>query len=362
MSDSNICFTYGEGIEYALEKLSIPSDRRSSFNHDAQIIKNAFIEAMADSDPIFRKAFRGMSFARSYMDGIKIDLPEEFDMFVVIRLSCCALKPILVPNRTGFIFLSASGSLHPCVRQFGNEGRFVSRLAMRSWLFRHITAVMPRLQRIRCSRRHIYDLEYTSHDNGVGHTLLAIDHNDTRRRISFDFVPVFEFQASQWIPGLKIPKNSERNWIAVPRKYFKEHSDEQDERSFMLVVPSWEQLVLHKKQNLKDSLRLMLALRDAQEMGALVIYFLKIIYLYKVQGNSINWNQAPGRILIRMLVILQHSLVGKRLPIFPNHFEKISEETRRDYIRIINRMLRQLIRCRNADCLTDDDLFDIFGV
>ncbi|KAM8710705.1 hypothetical protein ACLKA7_017345 [Drosophila subpalustris] len=356
-------FTFGEGIEYALKKIAFPENTRKTFNEDAQMLENAFINEISSYDEMFRAAFQGLSLGGSYLDGIKIDLPDEFDMHVKIQLPC-TLVPVTVPKRPGFMFLRASTGDSPCVKHFDNEGHFISRLAVQNWFRSSITAVMPQLQRIRCKDGRVYSLTYTAHGTGVAHTLLATEQRNPRRKIWFDFVPVFEFAPNEWPRDLKRPKNDGRNWFAVPRKYDKPATP--DPRSFVPCAPHWERLVLHKKQNLKDSLRLMKALRNANELSGLVSYFLKSIYLHEVEKGTTNWNQAPGRILIRMLINLLHAVRLNNLPFFlaPDHnnLDKLSDKCRREYVRILNKIVKKLIRRRDANYLTKDDLFKIFGV
>lgn len=312
MADLENSFTFGTGIEYALRELSFPDNTRATFASDAQIIENAFINEISRYDPMFRDAFDGLSVGGSYFDDIRIKLPDEFDMHVKIRLNC-DLEPITAPDHPGFIFLRASNGRSNCVRRFDNEGFFVNRLSVQTWFRDNISHVMPDLQSIRCDQGRVYSLKYTAHGYGVAHTLVATERRNSRRKISFDFVPVFEFSADEWPRGLAKPPNAGLNWFAVPSKYRGEPEEEQDPRSFILCAPYWERLVLEKKQNLKDSLRLMKGLRNTNEMPGLVSYFLKSVYLNNVKSNNVNWNQAPGRILIRVSYSIIFVLSIKKL-------------------------------------------------
>ncbi|XP_034111651.1 cyclic GMP-AMP synthase-like receptor [Drosophila albomicans] len=361
-SNRDSCFTFGEGIEYVLSALSFPDNTKATFNADAQIIENTVVNAMASYDPLFRTAFKGLSLGGSYLDGIRIGLPDEFDMHVKTELNC-SLTP--VSARPGFIFLRADGKDHHCIKHVDGEGFFVDRLAVQSWFRDNITAVMPKLQNIRCSDGRAYSMEYTAHGYGVAHTMLATEHRNHRRQISFDFVPVFVFEPNQWPRDQRKYPKGNREWFAVPRKYF-DKPEAQDPRSFILCAPFWERLVLHKKQNLKDSLRLMKALRNANEMSGLVSYHLKSIYLNAADEKLVTWNQAPGRILIRMMVNLLHAVRLNNLPFYlaPDHnnLDKLSEKQRQEYVRILNKIVNKLIRRRDANYLTGEDLYQLFGV
>ncbi|XP_023161025.2 uncharacterized protein LOC111592833 [Drosophila hydei] len=361
-SDSESCFTFGEGIQYALEQIAFPENARRTYCHDAQVIENAFITAIADYDPLFRKAFGGLSLGGSCLDGIRIHLPDEFDMHVKIRLPI-DLQPVLVPDQPGYIFLRASRCKHPCVAQYRGEGYFINRQAVQKWIRQSIEAIMPRLQAIRCTRRRVYSMEYQAKGSVVAHTLLATERRNPSRQISFDFVPVFEFEATEWPRGLQKPRNGGRSWFAVPRKYA---NKPEDSRSFIFCAPHWERLELHDRQNLKDSLRLMKALRNANQMPGLYSYLLKSIYLDELRKNSTQWDQAPGQILIHMLGKLRQGLAKKHVPFFlvPDHnnLDKLEPEMITDYYRSISRTLNTLNQRLNANYLTNEDLHDIFGI
>ncbi|KAH8406903.1 hypothetical protein KR222_010777 [Zaprionus bogoriensis] len=287
-------------------------------------------------------------------------------MHVKLQLDA-VLLPQDAPARPGFVFLRASNGDSPCVRYFEGQGYYVNRLSMQTWLRDSIKQVMPELQRIRCEQGRVYRLEYTAHGYAVAHTLVASERSDPRRKISFDFVPVFEFAASQWPRGMARPRyiDASGQWFAVPRRYH-DKPELQDARSFIVCAPRWERLALHKRQNLKDSLRAMKALRNANEMPGLVSYHLKSVYLDELEHGQVNWNQAPGRILIRMLIQLLHCLRLNKLPFFlapqHNNLDKLSAGARREYVRILNKNIDKLIRRRDADYLTHQDLYKFFGV
>ncbi|SPP77219.1 Hypothetical predicted protein [Drosophila guanche] len=76
---------------------------------------------------------------------------------------------------------------------------------------------MEELQNIRCGDHRTYALKYMGHGYGVAHTIMAACRGDRKRRIYFDFVPAFEFQAHEWPQGLTQHKHQQRTWFAIPR-------------------------------------------------------------------------------------------------------------------------------------------------
>lgn len=67
-----------------------------------------------------------------------------------------------------------------------------------------------------------------------------------------------------------------------------------------------------------------------------------------------------------MLINLLHAVRLDNLLFYlaPDHnnLDALSNKNRREYVRILNRIVGKLIRRRDADYLTGDDLYKIFGV
>lgn len=67
-----------------------------------------------------------------------------------------------------------------------------------------------------------------------------------------------------------------------------------------------------------------------------------------------------------MLIYLLHCVRLNNLPFYlaPDHnnLDTLSDRQRREYVRILNKNVNKLIRRRNGDYLTHEDLFNFFGV
>lgn len=288
-------FTFGEGIEFVLEQISIDPEDRQTFKEDAEKIENKFVRAISYRDPFFAWAFRGLSLTGSNLDQAKIHLPDEFDMLTKVTLPC-KINPVPVAGHPSYIRLQASGGNVPIhLTDRLGDNYFINRRKVQSWFRENINAVIPRLNPIRCGGGRFYELSNRTGGH-VAHTIKARCLSDPGRKISFDFVPAFEFLASEWPLVFPQHPNEDRTWYAVPRKIRSQIGE--DPLSFIVCAPHWERMVLKKKQNLKDALRLMKALRDANDMPILFSYAIKSVFLNL--GRRINWNQSPGRILIRV--------------------------------------------------------------
>ncbi|KAH8375208.1 hypothetical protein KR200_006693, partial [Drosophila serrata] len=291
-------FTFGEGIEFVLKQISISPEDRLSFQEDAQQIENEFVRAICRRDPFFARAFRGLCLTGSNLNRVKINLPDEFDMLTKIALPC-DIQPVPVAGHSGYIHLQVGGDdipLHLTDRL--GEYYYINRRKVQTWFRENINAVIPHLNYIRCAGGRIYELSNQTGGH-VAHTIKARCLTHPGRKISFDFVPAFEFLASEWPKAFRNQRlfpNKGRSWYAVPRKI--SSSIAEDPLTFIVCAPHWEKMGLEKKQHLKDALRLMKALR--METKILFSYAIKSLFLNATSQKSINWNQSPGRILIRV--------------------------------------------------------------
>ncbi|KAH8305823.1 hypothetical protein KR059_011741 [Drosophila kikkawai] len=275
----------------------------------------------------------------------------------------CGMQPVPVAGNPGYVHLRVDGDnvpLHLTDRL--GDLYYINRRKVQSWFRENINAVIPQLNHIRCSGGRSFELSNRSGGH-VAHTIKARCLSQPGRNISFDFVPAFEFMASEW-PGA-FPKYSHKDlsWYAVPRKI--RSSIGEDPLSFIVCAPHWERMGLEKKQNLKDALRLMKALREGNDMHMLFSYAIKSVFLNATSQKRINWNQSPGRILIRAVDSMAMFLRKGFLPFYlapdANLFEDLPEDQARSYIRILRRIFRRLTKCRDRNCMTTEDIQIIFG-
>uniref|UniRef100_A0A6P4FN92 Uncharacterized protein LOC108052901 n=1 Tax=Drosophila rhopaloa TaxID=1041015 RepID=A0A6P4FN92_DRORH len=355
---------FGEAIELVLEWISIEPKDRQTFKEDAQQIENEFIRAISRQDPFFASAFRGFALTGSNLDDVKINLPDEFDMLTTVQMPC-EVKPIPLKGHPSYVSLRVSGAHipHHLVNREGEE-YYISRRKVQSWFRDNINEVIPELYNIQCGGGRSYELRNISGGH-VAHTIKATCLSDPGRKICFDFVSAFKFSAREWPRVFPQHRDGDRSWYAVPCK-IRSHNAVDDPLSFIVCAPYWERMVLSKKQNLKDGFRLMKALRDANDMPKIFSYTIKSVFLNAANRKKINWNQSPGQILIRAVDLMVMFLRRGFLPFYlvpdASVLEGISVDERRDYASRLRRILRRLIKCRNRNCMTPDDMQFIFGM
>jgi len=263
----------------------------------------------------------------SYLDRVKLKTPDEFDLHMKLKFPFQ-----ITPERdeNGFVFLYAPGGNHSTIV----SGGYICRQDLQGWLRGIFKKVFSPTLCLRSSRtRNTYTVSYTLEGHGCAHSIEAKCGN---RIISFDLVPAFEFKNSQWPladPPVSYQVRSEHPWFAIPQK----KSRSSDDRTFLVCAPHWEREVMKGSYNMKNVLRLMKGLRDANctDFPHLSSYMLKTVLLHELR--SVNWQRDEGPLLVEMWGKLLLRLNAGRLDFFladgHNIFDRLNE--------------RELSICRN---------------
>ncbi|KAH8406876.1 hypothetical protein KR222_009633, partial [Zaprionus bogoriensis] len=306
-------------LNNVVQQLVIKDEDRAPYTSDAQKICNELMEDLQKADAHFRQAFNGLSLTGNYLDRVKLKTPDEFDMHIKLKFPF-QVTPERDYQRDGFVFLSVPyGTRHPAVK-----GSYIDRGEMQSWLRDAFKSVFRSYTRLSVNNRK-YDLEYEQCGYGCAHTIVA---KSPSRCISFDFVPVFEYTSDQWplpAPPVSSAVRSAYSWFAVPQQ-----KAPRDERTFMVCAPHWEREMLSGKQNLKNVLRLMKAMRDVQEMNHLSSYMLKTVILLELESTPNSyWHQDLATLLLAMWGKLAKRLQQRNLPFYLakgcNHLDRLSK-------------------------------------
>lgn len=237
------------------------------------------------------------------MDRLKIDLPDEFDINLVLSLPF-KLKPEALSDLKGFLKLKAIDPSGYFKDEIVNKEGYIDRFLLQAWFRKVITKIIPNEGIDINVESRTYHVEYPSHERGlsVAHTLVATCGK--KRKISFDFVPSFEFSYEE-CPTHLAPKLEQinKNWFAVPRGQKK---SVHNQYSFILAAPHLEREAMKDKKNLKNALRLMKALRDANNMTYLPSYVLKAVFMYELKKEPSNefWQKPIGELFIIVCITL----------------------------------------------------------
>ncbi|XP_034657269.1 uncharacterized protein LOC117894374 [Drosophila subobscura] len=299
--------TFGAELQSILEELLISDDDRSEYTRDAVELQNFVIEELKEADINFRKAFDGLSLTGSYLDGVKLKTPDEFDLHMKLKFPF-PITP--TKDEKGFVFLYANGSNHSIVTD-----NYINRKELQDWLRDAFDKVFDSELSVLCKSGEEYELMYTAKGTGCAHTIEAEGKN---RNISFDFVPAFEFAWAQWPLDKTCIYNSRKKklmyfpWFAVPQ--YKQGT--WDDRIFMVCVPHWERQLTMDLHNFKNVLRLMKGLRDAHatDFPKLSSYMLKTVLLHKL--GRVDWRTNLGTLFMKMWTFLVVHLQEGRLDFY----------------------------------------------
>ncbi|KAH8239079.1 hypothetical protein KR032_000465 [Drosophila birchii] len=294
--------SFAGNLQEVLEKLLISDKDRAVFTKDAEEIQNFVIEELKKVDETFREVFNGLSLGGDYLDRVKLNTPDEFDMHMKLKFP---LNISPERDQSAFIFLNAPFIVASCGR--------IHRLKLQSWLRDAFHKVFHPVCSFTSSSRQTYRLSYTLEGYGCAHTIEAVGAS---RTIKFDLVPAFEFTGAQWpLPNPPVTDKVRREWpwFGIPQTRPKRTKGT---TTFMAIAPHWEREMMKNTDNLKNILRLMKGLRDAhaQKLPHLSSYMLKTVLLHQIE--KVDWQRDLGTLLVEMWCCLVEHLQTGRLPYY----------------------------------------------
>nr|XP_017011883.2 uncharacterized protein LOC108067387 [Drosophila takahashii] len=295
--------SFAEHTQTILEKLLISDKDRAVYTKDAEEIQNYVIDELKRVDDKFRQVFDGLSLGGSYLDRVKLNVPDEFDLHMKLKFPFdITPKPI----GSGFVYLEGE------LIAMGVSSQRVHRIKLQEWLRDAFHKVFKSTQTVTSTSGQVYNLRYTLEGYGCAHTIVA----SGSRSISFDFVPAIEFTGSQWplaAPPVSAEVREKWPWFAIPQQ---RKGKNKSKTSFMVCAPHWEREMMKDAGNLKNVLRLMKGLRDAHagQLPHLSSYMLKTVLLHRIE--TVDWQQDLGTLLMEMWSHLVDHLRAGRLEFF----------------------------------------------
>ncbi|XP_016969041.1 uncharacterized protein LOC108037088 [Drosophila rhopaloa] len=295
--------SFANELQTILEKLLISDKTRSEYTKDAEEIQNYVVKELKRVDDTFRDVFDGLSLGGSYLDRVKLNVPDEFDLHMKLKFPF-DITPESTSINDAFIYLKGTLIVAPCQR--------IHRLQLQDWLRGAFQKVFKSNPTVTTTSGRTFKLVYTLEGYGCAHTILAISGS---RSISFDLVPAFEFTGQQWpfgIPPVSAKVRENWPWFAIPQKMLKSKA----KTTFMVCAPHWEREIMKDSDNMKNVLRLMKGLRDAhaKKLPHLSSYMLKTVLLHRV--DTVDWQQDLGTLLVEMWSLLVDHLRNGRLEYF----------------------------------------------
>lgn len=231
------------------------------------------------------------------MDDLKIEHSDEFDIHIKIKPTA----PIYLtedPELPRCLLLKTMYYQNELTDQYKN-GFYISRIKLQDWLRKIFVRIFEQdTLSLRLSSGRIYDIVYDKKLRGyaIAHTFKATERGGQNRDISFDFVAAFEYGKKDWMSDKKYPA-PDKPWFVVP--FLMDLPSRMKEFTFNICAPHQEQELIKDKQNLKNSLRLLKAIKDHNDMWKIKSYLIKTVYLWEIEKHSdAFWNNSMGDLLI----------------------------------------------------------------
>ncbi|XP_059061412.1 cyclic GMP-AMP synthase-like receptor isoform X2 [Achroia grisella] len=300
---------------------------------------------MKEVDSYFNRYSSTAQAAGSHYDRLRIKKPDEFDMDIVIdlplnmkedRLSPGNSDVVLEPSSHGYIQLKMGTQyqmlpyrddwqIHKTLYKWKDVDNYLLRDKFSDW-FKGITdKALNKFEKNNNYTIMVVDrITYiiTTSKSGPAITL-KISDPVTDFKMSIDIVPALRFPEERWPvhsdyrdipPGCSV---GDYGWMVVP----KPASSGESSRSWRLALHNQERKLFYNTYNLRQTVRYLKKLRDAQEMNEIASYYVKTLFFWEViqqQSEERFWNQPLSKLFIIMVKKFQQALANRNIPYFWN--------------------------------------------
>ncbi|XP_041976146.1 uncharacterized protein LOC121730961 isoform X2 [Aricia agestis] len=281
----------------------------------------------------FKKYASQVTYGGSVSDGIKVGRLDEFDMDIVIRLPVSYGDGddgiIVEPDRPGFVRLKIHGfdhldkqkdweSSHKVTRDWRDTNKYLLQNKFRFWLNSVVQKALNDMDYKATVGGKTYILKYKS--SGPAYTLLVRNSpGEEAFVLDIDLVPVIRFILPRWPPGYRKPRGHRcTEWFVVPKPNKAESNAELQNRAWRLSFQDFEREMIKDCKNLKFTIRLLKKLRDAQGMKPIASYYIKTLFLWKIEetNNKRYWETKLSVLFRDMVQKLHDAIQNKNIPYF----------------------------------------------
>ncbi|KPJ15893.1 hypothetical protein RR48_09939 [Papilio machaon] len=312
------------------------------FSRAQEVFKSVFEQIkqkMGEQCNFFKKYGNQVMYGGSVYDGTKATKMDEFDMDIVIRLPINYEDIIIECDQPGFVrlkIISAFDNLdkqkeweqcHKVTRDWRDTDKYLLQNKFRSWMHGIVQKALNEMDGRATVNGTTYLMTYK--ESGPAYTLyIRNEENDEEFKLDVDLVPVIRFRLPRWPKGYRtIEKvgSSCRDWLVVPKPN-KEASGAARGRCWRLSFQDHERDLIKECHHLKKVLRLMKKLRTALKMKAIASYYIKTLFLWKVEKeNKQFWQKNLSFLFIVMLQDFHDALKQKNIPYFWNSKNNLIE-------------------------------------
>ena len=306
---------------------------------------------MKEVDLYYNRYFSAVQFAGSHFDNLRIKKPDEFDMDIVIglplniRANAQKSDIIIEPKHAGFVQLKMGVQYQKLPMRDGNEWQVnkaaylwkddSNYLIQEKFLIWFKSLVIRALNTFQfCGGLPFYYVDgeqYFIRTSESGPAVTLIMENRSKGfKLDVDLVPALKFPENRW-PVSKsyrsIPSGCEKGMFMVVGKPNKAADNVSDiKRSWRLALHNQERELMNNSYNLRQALRLVKKLRDAQGMKKIASYYIKTLFFWEIveRNNRLFWSVNNPATLFKLMVGRLHAaLVKGEIPYFWNRHNNL---------------------------------------
>ncbi|XP_045465012.1 cyclic GMP-AMP synthase-like isoform X2 [Harmonia axyridis] len=268
---------------------------------------------MKSKDILFKNLFNKILFGGSYYDGLKIHLPDEYDIDIVLKLPKKANAQLTVNEKPGFVkvyveldSLSKESDYNKEYKSMEKfvDGNYLMTNKFREWFEGVCSKVISSIGNYKFSK------------SGPAMTLKT---DIEGKKVCVDLVPCFIFTDQYWPakPYRKNASTSKGEFLVVPK----------DPKVIVSPYIFWrlsfqeqEKDVITGKNGLKDTIRLLKLLRNRQfNESSFASYFIKtVMMLFSEKVDDTFWRNPRSYIFMMGLKYFGELLKQKTIPYYWN--------------------------------------------
>ncbi|XP_039748611.1 uncharacterized protein LOC120625606 [Pararge aegeria] len=303
-----------------------------------------FKQKMGEQCNYFRTYASQVLYVGSVSDGIKVSKLDEFDMDIVVRLPVNYQDDgengiIIESDQPGFVKLKIIKAFdhldkqkewenrHKVTREWRDQDKYFLQNKFRQWLHSIVQKTLNELNEKVTVNGVTYLMKYKM--SGPAYTLnIRNVDGEEHFLLDVDLVPVIRFLLPRWPEGYRMIENSQiKEWLVVPKPNKAVADEAHKNRLWRLSFHDYERDMIKGCAQLKTTIRLVKKLRDACSMKDIASYYIKTLFLWKVQKTNDKkyWQKKLSVIFREMVEELYNAIKDKNIPYFWNENNNLIE-------------------------------------
>ncbi|XP_075970177.1 cyclic GMP-AMP synthase-like receptor [Anticarsia gemmatalis] len=324
--------------------ISIKDD---DFKRSQEVFKSVFEQVkqkMGEQCNYFKKYSSQVMYAGSVYDGIKISKMDEFDMDIVIRLPINygdGENGIMIEHeQPGFVKMKITKAFdhldkqgewdtcHKVTREWRDSDKYFLQNKFRQWMHKIVQRALNVMDGKVTVNGVVYLLKYK--ESGPAYTLnIRNDEGGEEFTLDVDLVPVIKFMYPRVPDGYRVVDGVQaKDWLVVPKPNKAINDNNLKNRCWRLSFQEQEREIIKGCLALKMTIRLVKKLRDSLKMKAIASYYIKTLFLWKVdtmKSDEKYWQNKVSVLFRVMVEELYTAIKNKNIPFFWNKDHNLIE-------------------------------------